>query len=186
MPDKDSGKRLVKIARDSIASYFEKKDVSFSDEDKERFKEKLGVFVTLKIGDELRGCIGFVEGVSPLYEGVAGAAKSAAFSDPRFTPLTKDEFKKVRAEVSVLTKPELIDVEKAEDYMEKIKIGEDGLIIKGSHGSGLLLPQVPSEWGWNVKEFLENLCMKAGLNKDEWKELENKVYKFQAEVFEEG
>lgn len=186
MFNKEDGKKLIKIARDSIAAYFNKKELSFSDEDKERFKEKLGVFVTLKIDDELRGCIGFVEGVNPLYEAIADAANAAAFSDPRFMPLTTEEFEKVKVEVSVLTKPELIDVKKPEEYMEKIKVGEDGLIVKSSYGSGLLLPQVAVEWKWDVKEFLENSCQKAGLSKDAWKDLENKIYKFQAEIFTEG
>ena len=185
MFNKGEGKELIKIAKSSISCFFSGKECAVSDELKEKFNEKLGVFVTLKVDNELRGCIGFVEGIAPLHEAVIKAAKSAAFSDPRFKPLTEEEFNKIKAEVSVLTKPELIKVDKAEEYLEKIKVGEDGLIVKSSYGSGLLLPQVPLEWNWNVKEFLEHTCQKAGLDKDEWKELENKIYKFQAQVFEE-
>ena len=186
MFNKVEGERLIKLARNSISCFFSKKEPVISNEIKSKFKEKQGVFVTLKINNELRGCIGYAEGIFPLYEAVINAAKAAAFSDPRFAPLTEEEFKKVRVEVSILTEPELIKVSKPEEYMEKIKIGEDGLIVKSTYGSGLLLPQVPIEWKWDVKEFLEHICEKAGLEKDAWKDLQNKIYKFQAEVFEEG
>lgn len=185
MFDEKDGDRLIKIAKESIASYFDKKDVNVSESDKKRFGDKLGVFVTLKIDGELRGCIGYVEGAGPLYEGVIGAAQSAAFGDPRFMPLSKDEFAKIKIEVSVLSKPVLIEVSDASDYLSKIKVGRDGLIIKGSGRSGLLLPQVPGEFGWGIKEFLENICMKAGLDSDAWKETSNKIYSFKAQVFEE-
>lgn len=185
MLSKEEGKELIGIAKESISYYFSGKDYVVSDELKEMFNEKFGVFVTLKIKDELRGCIGFVEGMMPLYESVVDSAKAAAFSDPRFRPLTKEEFEKINIEVSVLTKPELIEVNKAEEYLDKIIVGENGLIVKGSGCSGLLLPQVALEWKWDVKQFLENLCQKAGLDKDAWKELDNKIYKFQAQVFEE-
>ncbi len=185
MFNKEDGKALVNIAKESISCFFSEKEVVVKDKIKEKFKEKLGVFVTLKITDELRGCIGFVEGAAPLHEAVINAAKAAAFSDPRFGPLTKQEFENVKIELSVLTKPKLIDVERPEEYLDKIKIGEDGLIIKSSYSSGLLLPQVAVEWKWDVKGFLENTCQKAGLEKEAWKDLENKIYKFQAQVFEE-
>lgn len=185
MPDKKDGKELIKIARDSISSCFSGKDIEISAALKKKLGERLGVFVTLKIDDELRGCIGYTEGIAPLYALVAEAAKAAAFSDPRFMPLSKQELDKIKIEVSVLTKPELIKAKKAEDYLKEIKIGRDGLIIRSEYGSGLLLPQVPGEWGWDVKEFLENLCNKAGMNKDAWKDLSNKIYKFSAQIFDE-
>ena len=186
MLNKRDGKELIKIAKSAISSVFLKKEQVIDCKVKEKFKEKQGVFVTLKINDKLRGCIGFVEGVFPLYEAVTNAARSAAFSDPRFMPLTEGEFKDTKIEVSVLTKPELIEAEKPEDYLDKVKVGEVGLIIKSRLGSGLLLPQVPVEWNWNVKEFLEHTCQKAGLDKDAWKYPNNKVYKFQAQIFGEG
>jgi len=143
------------------------------------------VFVTLNIDGELRGCIGFPEPVLPLYEAVIESARSAAFSDPRFMPLSKEEFDKVHIELSVLTVPELIKVKKSEDYLNKIKIGSDGLIIRGEYGSGLLLPQVFTEYKCNPKKALEMTCQKAGLSSDAWKDLKNKIFKFQAHIFEE-
>jgi uncharacterized protein (TIGR00296 family) len=123
--------------------------------------------------------------VLPLYQAVVDAAKSAAFSDPRFLPLTKEEFKDVRIELSVLTLPELVEVKEPEEYLNIIEIGKDGLIIRNSFNSGLLLPIVAVEYKWDAKTFLENLCGKAGLSNDAWRDLNNKVYRFQSRVFSE-
>lgn len=181
----EQGKRLIKLARESISCYFLGKEVDVRDYKKE-FSEVLGVFVTLNKNGELRGCIGFPEGVFPLYEGVIKAARSAAFSDPRFVPLEKDELKDITVEVSVLTKPRRIVVKKAEDYIKNIKVGRDGLIVRSSFGSGLLLPQVAIEYKWDSRTFLEQTCVKAGLDRDSWKDLENYVvFKFQSQVFSE-
>ena len=181
----EQGKKLIKLARESISCYFSDKDVKV-DSVKKEFSSVLGVFVTLNKNKELRGCIGFPEGVYPLYEGVIKAARSAAFSDPRFVPLEKDELKDINIELSVLTKPEKIDVKKAEDYIKEIKVGRDGLIVKGTYGSGLLLPQVATEYKWDNRVFLEQTCVKAGLDKDIWKDLnECVVFRFQSQVFSE-
>ena len=179
------GEELIKLVRGFISSYLEDKNFEISDEIKEKYKEERGVFVTLTIDGELRGCIGIPEPIMPLYKGVIEAAEGAAFRDPRFEALSKDEFKRIKIEISVLTKSELIEVKKAEEYLEKIKVGEDGLIIRGSFCSGLLLPQVAVEQIWGVKEFLEYICLKAGLGKGDWRNLNNKIYKFQAEIFKE-
>ena len=180
---KDDGKELIKLARESISSYFSDSDVKVDENIKKKFSSKQGVFVTLNINGELRGCIGYPEPVLPLYEAVVSAAKSAGFSDPRFGPLSEEEFKKIEIELSVLSVPELIKVSKFEDYIGKIKIGEDGLIIRSEFGSGLLLPQVFVEYGCDVVKALEMTCQKAGLSSDAWKELDNKIYKFQAQIF---
>ncbi len=180
------GEELIKLARQSISSYFSGKDLEVSDDIKKKFSSKQGVFVTLTIDGDLRGCIGFPEPVYALYGGVIEGSKSAAFSDPRFDPLSKEEFSKVKIEVSVLTVPELIEVKKAEDYLNRIKIGEDGLIVKGDFGSGLLLPQVFTEYNCDVKKALEMTCNKGGLHSEAWKDIENtKVYKFQSLIFSE-
>jgi len=136
------GKELIKLARQSINSYFSNKELNVDDNINKKYSQKQGVFVTLNIDDNLRGCIGFPEPTLPLYEAIIEAAKSAAFSDPRFEPLSKDEFKDVKIEVSVLSVPELIKVIKAEEYIDKIKIGYDGLIIRGYNASGLLFPGI--------------------------------------------
>ena len=178
-------KELIKLTRDSINAYFSGKELKINDELKKTFSDKRGCFVTLTIDGELRGCIGFPEPVFPLYKAIVDAAKSAAFSDPRFSPLTEEEFKDVSVEISVLTKPELVKVGKAEDYLKKIKVGEDGLIIRGTYGSGLLLPQVFKEYNCDAKQALEMTCQKAGLSPDAWMDLSNKIYKFQAQIFSE-
>ncbi len=180
------GKELIKLARDAIYSKLFGKEPAVSDALKKKFSEKRGVFVTLKRNNELRGCIGYVEALFPLYDAIIKAAKAAAFSDPRFSSLMGNEFKDIKIEVSVLTKPELIDISEPEEYLKKIKVGSDGLIVSGMYGSGLLLPQVATENGWNAEEFLEHTCIKAGLYKEAWKESNVKVYRFQAQVFDEG
>ena len=177
----EQGKKLVKLARKSVESYFSKTEIKDTE-----FKEKLGVFVTIHtIEEDLRGCIGYIIPFKPLGQAVIEAARAAAFSDPRFPPLSKQELDEIIFEVSVLTKPELIKVDNPEEYFKKIKIGEDGLIINCEHYEGILLPQVPKEYNWSVKQFLDNLCQKAGLLEDTWKQKKCKIYKFQAEIFKE-
>lgn len=177
---------LLALARQSVNDAFSGVDTKADTEIIKRFSQNNGVFVTLKKNNALRGCIGSVMASLPLYQSVIELARAAAFEDPRFPPLKKSELKDVKFEISILTIPELIKVGSPEEYLRKIKIGRDGLIIHSVQGSGLLLPQVPGEWGWNTKEFLEHTCIKAGLSKDSWKDLNNKIYRFSAEVFSEG
>jgi len=177
------GKLLIKLARKSISSYFLQKEPNIIT--LKHFSERQGVFVTLYKNEQLRGCIGFPEPVFPLYEAIIKSARSAAFEDSRFPPLQKEELKDIRIEISVLSVPILIEVKKPDDYLKKIKIGEDGLIIRSSLGSGLLLPQVATEYKWGVEEFLRHLCEKAWLKQDAWKDTNNRIYKFQAQIFKE-
>lgn len=182
----EQGKKLVKLARDSITSYFSRRNPRVSPEIKKEFSLQNGVFVTLNKNGELRGCIGFPESVYPLYEGIVNAARSAAFSDPRFPPLEKDELEQVTIEVSVLTVPRLVEVRNPEDLLKNIVIGKDGLIVRSTFQSGLLLPQVAVEYKWDVKTFLEQTCIKAGLPPGTWKSFDDcRVYKFQGQVFSE-
>jgi len=182
MNDQDK-KLLLELARESIKTYFSgtEPDVSKA----KHLNKKQGVFVTLHKKKDLRGCIGFPHPTHALYHAVVEAARSAAFGDPRFPPVIEDEFKDIDIEISVLTVPELIEVKKPEEYLKKIKIGEDGLILKGDEGSGLLLPQVAPEQGWNVTEFLNGLSQKAGYMHEAWKNLDFKIYRFQAIIFSE-
>ncbi len=106
-----------------------------------------------------------------------------AFEDPRFVPLKKSEFSDIKLELSVLTVPEKIAARDYHEYFSKILIGRDGLIVKKGHRSGLLLPQVATEYNWESQEFLEHTCMKAGLSKDAYKEHDCEVYSFRAEIF---
>lgn len=151
--------------------------------------EKCGVFVTLNVHVKgaygLRGCIGLPYPTSPLIDAVMEAAESSAFNDPRFPPVQPDEMSGITIEVSVLTPPELIEVEDPLEYSSHVKVGRDGLIIGKGWRRGLLLPQVPIEWGWESVEFLSQCCVKAGLSPDEWKKRGTEVYKFQAILFKE-
>jgi len=182
----EQAKKLIKLARDSISCCFLDKDIEVKEDIKKEFSDVIGVFVTLNKNRELRGCIGFPEGVYPLYEGVIKAARSAAFSDPRFPAVEKEELKDITIEISVLTKPEKIKVKEASDYINDVKVGRDGLIVRSSFGSGLLLPQVATEYKWDSKMFLEQTCVKAGLERDSWQDIKGvSVYMFQSQVFSE-
>lgn len=177
------GKKLVQSARKAVSSKFEGKHFEL-----EGFEEPAGIFVTVHSypDNELKGCIGFPEPVFPLNEALVKAARAAAFSDPRFRPIQKEELDSIIFEVSVLTKPELIKVKKPEEYKKEIMIGRDGLVAEQEPFRGLLLPQVAPEWNWNVEEFLNHTCEKAGLPSEAWKDTKSvKIYKFQAQIFKE-
>ena len=145
--------------------------------DTERLRKKRGAFVTLKIDGNLRGCIGQIRAHLPLCEAVAEMAVAAAFDDPRFPPLTEAEFKRINVEISALT-----PLERVKDF-DTIEIGRDGLMIRLDMHSGLLLPQVATENGWDTTGFLEQTCLKAGLPKNSYKDKYAEVYKFSADVF---
>lgn len=170
------GSELVKAARNSIES--KKAELK-------GFEAEQGVFVTLHSypSMSLRGCIGFSEPVMPLKKAIVEAAKAAAFEDPRFPPVDSKE--KFIVEVSVLTLPEEIKVKAPSELPKKIKIGEDGLIVRYGMNSGLLLPQVFPEWKANEKQALSMTCEKAGLPREFWKTGKCKFFKFQAQIFRE-
>ncbi len=184
--NQEIGKRAVEIARKAIEKWVTEKDIFKLKSFPIEFKKKCGVFTTIYTypKKELRGCIGYPYPAQSLINGLISSAIEAT-KDPRFPPLRPEELKNVKIEVSILTSPELIKVKNPEDYKKKIKIGNDGLIIKYGFYSGLLLPQVPLEYKWNVETFLKHLCYKAGLPGNFWKNKEVKIYKFHAEVFEE-
>lgn len=180
------GRKLIMLARDSIVTYFSKRNPRISKDIKDEFSKKRGVFVTLNKEGKLRGCIGFPEPTYVLYEAVINAARSAAFSDPRFPPLDKEELGSIAIEVSVLTTPRLIEVRNPEDVLKMIRVGKDGLIVRSTFNSGLLLPQVAVEYKWDAKTFLEQTCIKAGLPANIWLDFDAcRVYKFQSQVFSE-
>ncbi|MGZ7047012.1 MAG: TIGR00296 family protein [Methanobacterium sp.] len=186
MLSEDEGRFLVKLARKAIETFIkERKKINVPENTPDTLKEEMGTFVTLNKDGMLRGCIGYPEPIAPLVNAVIDVAISAAVNDPRFSPVTTSELEDLDVEVSVLTKPELIEMERPEEYMDKIKVGEDGLIIERGPYKGLLLPQVAVEWGWNVEEFLYNTCVKAGLAADCWLYPDVKVYKFGSQIFNE-
>ncbi|MFQ5975298.1 MAG: TIGR00296 family protein [Candidatus Hydrothermarchaeales archaeon] len=184
----DEGKFLVGLARGAITEYLKTGEVLNLPKDiPEKLNAKAGVFVTLNTYPEgdLRGCIGYPEPIMPLYDATIKAAISSATSDPRFRPVTSKEFENIKVEVSVLTPPKLINIEKPQDYPSKIEIGRDGLIVEKGMFRGLLLPQVPVEQGWDKEEFLSGTCIKAGLMPDCWCDDETKIYKFSGKIFSE-
>ena len=186
----EEGKFLIQLARTVVKQYLETgKAIQPPKETPKKLFEHCGVFVTINSvrgGEkELRGCIGYPYPTSPLVEAVIDSAINAATRDPRFEPLSLSELSKVVFEVSVLTPPEPVNVDNPKEYLNKIKVGEDGLIIEKGYSKGLLLPQVPVEWGWCEEEFLCQCCVKAGLPPDSWLAKDAKIYKFHAIIFEE-
>ncbi|HWQ64136.1 MAG TPA: TIGR00296 family protein [Methanospirillum sp.] len=148
------------------------------------FSRKRGVFVTLTIHGDLRGCIGYPYPVLPLKEAIHDAACTASTEDPRFPPVKSDELSHISVEVTILTEPKLLEV--APDMRASaIEVGKYGLIVKGYGRSGLLLPQVPVEWGWNTREFLDHTCNKAGLPAKSWLESSVQVFTFEGQIFSE-
>ena len=144
-------------------------------------QKKCGAFVTLTIHGQLRGCIGYVIAERPLLETVREAARAAAFQDPRFAPLRRAELSELRLEISVLSEPRPVC------SLEEIRVGDHGLIVRHGFRSGLLLPQVATEYGWDRETFLSHTCAKAGLPRDSWRDPDTEIELFEAEVFgEEG
>jgi len=187
----EEGEFLVRLARKAVEEYLKRgKTIKAPEGASAKLMERCGVFVTLnkftRGKRELRGCIGFPYPTMPLMQAVIDSAISSATKDPRFRPVSPEELDHVVFEVSVLTPPRLIEVESSADYPSRVEVGRDGLIVERGYYKGLLLPQVPVEWGWNGEEFLCQCCMKAGLSPDYWLVDGTKVYKFQALIFEEA
>jgi uncharacterized protein len=176
---------LINLARKTVESEIHtSQKTTFSKKIEERFSEKYGLFVTIHKNNELRGCIGIIQPVYPLYEGIIHLAKSAAFEDPRFTPISAEELNDLEYEISILTEPEKVSLSK-EEIPGIIRIGKHGLIIKKGPYSGLLLPQVAKEHRFSPKQFLEQTCLKAGLDPNEWEKEDTEIYIFSAQVFKE-
>jgi hypothetical protein len=150
------------------------------------FTANAGCFTTLHTFPErdLRGCIGIPVPEFQLVKAIVQSAMDAT-RDPRFPPLDAGELEKILVEVSVLTPPEEIKWRLPRDLLSSIRLGADGLIIRRNGFSGLFLPQVPVEQGWNEEEYLVNLCYKAGLYADEWARQGSRIYRFQSEIFAE-
>ena len=187
----DEGKFLIELARNAVKEYLQTKtQLSPPENTPKKLFEPCGVFVTInkisKNGEkQLRGCIGYPYPTHPLVEAVIDSAINAATQDPRFYPLSKKELDEVVFEVSVLTPPELIATDKPQEYLANFKVGEHGLIVEKGAFKGLLLPQVPVEWGWCEEEFLCQCCMKAGLPPDTWLTKGTRIYRFKAIIFDE-
>ena len=182
----EEGATLVREARSVVEAYLrmlKKVDVNIP----KRLHKKLGVFVTIEKypSHELRGCIGFPKPIFDLRKGLVEASISAASRDPRFIPMNVEELKNVTFEVSILTPPEKIKYKSLNELRNSITIGVHGLIAKKNGYEGLLLPQVPVEYKWNVDEFLSHTCSKAGLPSSSWRSGDVVFYSFSGVVFTE-
>ena len=184
------GRAAVELARDTLEWHVRGNQPKPGPRPSGVLAEKRGVFVTLNIlvqgAKELRGCIGYPEPIKPLWEAIRDVTVYAS-EDPRFPfPVRAEELDRIVVEVSVLTLPEEIRASRRSDFPSKIRLGVDGLIVSNSFTSGLFLPQVATEQGWDQETFLSEACGKAGLPFDSWLKADTKVETFQAEVFAEG
>ena len=175
----ESKEELLRIARESISAAVRGGTIPDFTVSNEELNENRGAFVTIKIGGNLRGCIGYTLPVDSLYKVVSEVAQSAALHDPRFPALTENELEEIDIDISALT-----PLEKIEDISE-IEVGKHGLFIERAGFKGLLLPQVATEYGWDRITFLEHTCRKAGLPKDAWKKPDTIIRIFSADVFGE-
>jgi uncharacterized protein (TIGR00296 family) len=179
----EEGKKAVKLARKAIETYLAEKKV-IGDRYSGVFEQKRGVFTTLTKHGMLRGCIGFPYPIKRLDEAIIESAIAAATDDPRFPPVRLEEMDEIIVEVTVLTPPEKLNV-KPTELPKHVEIGKHGLMVKRGYYSGLLLPQVAVEYGFDPEEFLAQTCMKAGLPPDCWLVEGTEVYRFEGQIFKE-
>lgn len=179
----EQGRQLVDLARKTLEEKLESRGAAFEPVDSQ-LQEHGATFVTLKIDEKLRGCIGNLEPVSSIWEGVRRNAINAAFHDHRFSPLTREELGLVRVDISVLSQPEKLDYSDGDDLIQKLRPGIDGVILRDGAKGATFLPQV-----WDqiptVELFLSHLCLKAGLVKDLWKVEKLEIQTYQVQHFTE-
>jgi len=181
MLSQEQRRQLLTIAREAIAAVLDGKrpelnPVALDDV----LRQPAGAFVSLHTKDgDLRGCIGSIHPVAPLAQAVSASAVNAAFRDPRFYPLKKEELPNLDIEISVMG-----PIEPVRDA-EEIEVGRDGLIVRRGGQAGLLLPQVATDYGWDRESFLRQTCVKAGLPPESWRSPEIRIERFSAEVFSE-
>jgi uncharacterized protein (TIGR00296 family) len=178
------------MARKTVDEYVHHQNKLLPPEDTpNHLKMESGVFVTLNKQKEgiasLRGCIGRPYPTQPLIEATIDSAVDAAVHDPRFQPVSPTELDSIIVELSVLTPPQKLEYSNPDELLNLVKVGRDGLIVSRGMWRGLLLPQVPVEWKWDVKEFLQHTCNKAGLPGNAWREPDTEFMTFQAEIFGE-
>ena len=171
---------LLEIARSTLENFLKRGSIPHFETESKNLNDKRGVFVTLKKNNDLRGCIGRIVADIPLCRVVSEVAIDSALNDPRFPPVTLEELSSIEIEISVLT-----PFTKVDDVGE-IEVGRDGLMIKKGFYSGLLLPQVPVEYGWDKETFLQHTCLKAGLATSAYKDKDASLYRFEAIVFSES
>ncbi|MEW6607964.1 MAG: AmmeMemoRadiSam system protein B [bacterium] len=180
MLDKEEQGVLLKIARRTIEDYIKNRHIPPVEvDDYPELQKPAGAFVTLTKNKQLRGCIGYIKAIAPVAQAVSKMAIAAATEDPRFSPVTKDELDQIKIEITVLSELTRIN------DIEQIEIGKHGLYMVKGYNSGLLLPQVATEQGWNREQFLTHTCYKAGLPPNAWKEKETEIYIFTGLIFHE-
>ena len=170
-------KTLLNLARTTIQARAAGQPLPACKEITQTLNEKRGAFVSLHLRGQLRGCIGFISAVKPLHQTIQEMAIAAGFQDPRFPPVGEHEISDLDIEISVLTP--MLEISDIAD----IEVGRHGIMLVNGGSSGLLLPQVATEYGWGREKFLEHTCMKAGLHPDAWKDERTKIYVFSADIF---
>ncbi len=175
----DEKRQLLYIAKTTIEKVVRGEKVPAFEVTSPALLEDRGAFVTITQEGSLRGCIGYIIGVKPLYQTVREVAESAALRDPRFNPVQPEELPGLHLEISALSVPRPIK------EIEEIQVGVHGIIIRRGYHQGLLLPQVATEYGWDRQTFLQQTCRKAGLPLDAWQEKDTEIEIFSAEVFGE-
>jgi AmmeMemoRadiSam system protein A len=186
--NQEQGRVLLSVARDTLNEHFGRpaeENPKPGPQDDPALQAPCGTFVTLKIGGDLRGCIGTLTGREPLVEGVRTHALNAAFHDPRFGPLTAEELGRVTIEVSVLTEPQALRYDGAADLIAKLRPHVDGVILRKGYASATFLPQVWEQLP-KPEAFLSHLCLKAGLSGDAWRKGQLEVQTYQVQYFEES
>jgi AmmeMemoRadiSam system protein A len=176
LTDQDK-KALLDIAKRAIIAKAGSRELPKLTMELPILKEKRGAFVTLKKRGHLRGCIGYIKAVKPLGETVQEMAVAAAFHDPRFPSVKGDEIRDLSFEISVLSPLQKMKT------IDDIEVGKHGLYMVRGYNSGLLLPQVATEYGWDRETFLKETCYKAGLPPQSWKDKETDIYIFSADYF---
>ncbi|MEW6044430.1 MAG: TIGR00296 family protein [Thermoproteota archaeon] len=181
----EDGAILVQTARKIVTEFVKNgRRIELDEKLKTKLDFEAGIFVTLNISDDLRGCIGFTL-PRKVSQALPDAAIAAATQDPRFLPVRASELDRITFEVTVLTPPQELKVDDPLKLPSKIRVGRDGLLIKQGYHSGLLLPQVPKEYGWNETQFLDYTCQKAGLPAGCWMEKKTQVFSFEGIIFKE-
>ena len=176
----ETRRALLGLARGTLEAHFRgQPPPRLASDRSDAFGQPRGLFVTLRRGEDLRGCIGTVAARGDITRIVSEYALRAAFEDPRFPPLASEELPGVSIEISVLGAPREIS------GPEDVEIGRDGLIVEAGGRRGLLLPQVATEWGFDAPAFVAEVCRKAGLPGDAWKSEGTRLWAFGAEVFAE-
>ena len=177
----DAQRKLIQLSRMALEGlvYGTRRQVGHV-EDPYLLSAEYGSFVTLHQGTKLRGCIGTCFPTSPLYETVAEMTQAAAAQDHRFSPITKDEIHGIHIDISVLS-----PLERAPDPLSLI-IGEHGLHVVKGEKRGVFLPQVATEYGWDIKTFLSQVCLKADLPEDSWRAKDTQVSSFTTLIIAEG